>query len=204
MSYAKEGSLCYKSAFNKPAGIYPMEDNYGVESVCLYKDLESEKVKLENKIDFNITVKAIQRDLYAFITLKNNGNKDLFIWMGMKRFSDEVLSGDFFNIVSAGVRLDYLGVVYNFGRFPESTDDYVALPPGHQIDGAIKLNEYYQFLPGVHDYDIGTAYVLLTHEPVTGKWFSPDESFTVRSNRVVVQVNGDDIFDKMVKSYIKK
>lgn len=204
MAYAREFQVCYTSGYNKSNGVYSVADKYGVAKRCLYEesDVENELLKVEKKVVFNMSVKVFERNVYAFINIKNLASKEIYIWKGDLFSLGNELSGDFFNIISNDIRMDYHGFKVNFGAGPESTSDYIRLVPGEEINESIKLNAYYQFLPGEHQYTIGTAYVPYTYIPGTGDYyFSEETAFWIRSNRENVLIDGSKIESKLSTIY---
>ncbi|EKM7178112.1 hypothetical protein PVC88_004076 [Cronobacter sakazakii] len=66
----------------------------------------------------------------------------------------------------------------------------------------IKLNEYYQFLPGKHSCDFGTESVSFMRLQTFGEdYLSPESFFSIRSNRVIYEVDGDKLNDKLIEYY---
>ncbi|EOC1310927.1 hypothetical protein ACI09E_004200, partial [Cronobacter dublinensis] len=53
--------------------------------------------------------------------------------------------------------------------------------PQGQINNKIKLNAYYDFMPGKNKYIIGTRSIPVLYEPVIGRGYAK-EAFWVRSN----------------------
>ena len=113
--------------------------------------------------------------------------------------------GIFFNIISNDIRMDYHGFRVNFGAESESLSDYICLLPGEEINEKIKLNVYYQLLPGAHQYIIGTVYVPFIYKPGTGYYyFSEGTAFWLRSNRENVLIDGSKVESKLLTTYSVK
>nr|WP_159464226.1 hypothetical protein [Scandinavium goeteborgense] len=117
----------------------------------------------------------------------------------MVSFGNE-LAGDLFNIIIDEVRLDYQGIWVNLGSHPTSVNDYVRILPKSEVTQNIKLNVYYNFMPGNHAYSIGTVSIPVLLKPVTDKDYDND-AIWIRSNVVNFSVDGDVLNEKEVWSY---
>ncbi|EOC1328012.1 hypothetical protein ACI09X_004225 [Cronobacter dublinensis] len=180
---AEEFKACYNACYNKSMGIYPLFKKYEIKNDCLYKtsDSENELLKIKKQLYFNVNVRVLNGDTYAFVKIKNGGVKSVYIWRGSLGSYGDELSKDFFNIINNETRMDYQGVSVNFGSHPYTIDDYILIVPQGQINNKIKLNAYYDFMPGKNKYIIGTRSIPVLYEPVIGRGYAK-EAFWVRSN----------------------
>ncbi|MDI6478643.1 hypothetical protein [Cronobacter dublinensis] len=180
---SEEFKACYNSCYNKSMRIYPLFKKYGIKNDCLYKtsDSENELLKIKKQLYFNVNVRVLNGDTYAFVKIKNGGVKNVYIWRGSLGSYGDELSKDFFNIINNETRMDYQGVSVNFGSHPYTIDDYILIVPQGQINNKIKLNAYYDFMSGKHKYIIGTRSMPVLYEPVIGRGYAK-EAFWVRSN----------------------
>lgn len=203
MASGNEGDGCYTSGYNKNDGVYSLIERRGVEKRCVYEgsDVENDRLKILHGIVFETSIHESNGELYALISLRNNGLKVLYLWKAFFMPYGGELSGDFFNVMSNNIKMDYLGIKVNFGHFPESLDDFIEVPPGGQVNERIHLNEYYQLLPQKRVYDIGTNFISLSYKPVTGKGFYSSGLIGVRSNRVTASLDGTSLNDKLATSY---
>lgn len=207
MAYSKEGNVCYTSGYNKGEGVYSLKNKYDEDERCVYDESDSEIDQLKNskRIDFDMSVNVSGGQVYSDIKIKNLDVKKIYIWRGNLYSFGNQLSGDFFNVITDSIRLQYLGIKVNFGAGPDAVSDYIVINPGEEIDERIKLNSYYQFLPGEHQYDIGTVYIACTYTPGTGdEYLSPDTAFWVRSNRKSIVINGNKVDDELAQFYTVK
>ncbi|WP_105665800.1 hypothetical protein [Cronobacter dublinensis] len=204
MVYGKDEFGCYNKRFNKSKGLYSYSEWAVNAKDCLYEesDEENEKTLASNFVQLNLAIKVHGNDLFAVINLKNNSDKDIYIWKGQMLALKDQLSGDFFNILCDGIKMDYLGSKVNFGSKPDSISDYISIAPEAIFQERIRLNGYYQFLPGKHVCNIGTKYFPVTHFAAIGSEYkSPDPSLWIRSTRVEVSISGNSINDKAIQYY---
>ncbi len=94
---AEEFKACYNACYNKSMGIYPLFKKYGIKNDCLYKtsDSENELLKIKKQLYFNVNVRVLNGDTYAFIKIKNGGVKSVYIWRGSLGSYGDELSKDF-------------------------------------------------------------------------------------------------------------
>lgn len=207
VAYSNECNFNYLSEYNKKEGVYLLKEKYGKDQRCVYEESDSDNalLKIAKKIDFNITIHISEGEVYSDVNIKNLSVKGVYIWRGDLYSYGNQLSGDFFNIITDTIRLQYLGAKVNFGASPELVSDYIVIAPGEEVNERIKLNAYYQFLPGNHRYDIGTVYIACTYTPgVRDGYLSESMGFWIRSNRIKIVINGDEINEKLAQSYTVK
>ena len=207
MAYSKEGAVCYKAGYNKKEGVFSLKDKYGKEQRCVYEESDQENalLKVSKKVNFDILINVSEGDVYSDIKIKNFDVRKIYIWRGDLYSFGNQLSGDFFNIITDAIRLQYLGVKVNFGAAPEDVSDYIVVAPGEEVNERIKLNSYYQFLPGEHQYDIGTVYIACGYTPrINGDYLSTNMDFWIRSNRKTIVINGSEVNDELAQFYTVK
>ncbi|HED3664687.1 TPA: transposase, partial [Citrobacter freundii] len=77
-----------------------------------------------------------------------------------------VICGSSFLITTDNVKLDYLGHSCDFGN--DIQDWWLEIESGESFSYTIPLNRAYEFLPGKHQYQIGS----LEYPIITKEWFS--------------------------------
>lgn len=207
VTYSKEGTVCYKAGYNKKEGVFSLKDKYGKEQRCVYEESDQANafLKVAKKINFDILINVSEGNVYSDIKIKNLDVRDVYIWRGDLYSFGNQLSGDFFNIITDAVRLQYLGFKVNFGAAPEDVSDYIVVAPGKEVNERIKLNSYYQFLPGEHQYDIGTVYIACDYTPeFRGGYLATNTAFWIRSNRKTILINGNEVNDELAQYYTVK
>ncbi|EKM0666825.1 hypothetical protein RBA25_004355 [Cronobacter turicensis] len=194
----------YNQRYNKRESFHSVFKVVGGGEKYAYNpnDSQNETIKRQEGVLFELTIKNVMNDVYAYVSIKNDGEKSIYTWKGDLYSFKNQLSGDFFNVISEKTRMDYLGIKVNFGSAPDYLEDYIEISPGAELREKIKLNGYYHFLPGQHFYDIGTVTIPFMRSPKVGKnYLTPDNFFLARSNRVILSVDGDKLNDKIIDYY---
>ena len=142
--------------------LYPY---YGISEV---ESREQEKIYA---IDVSLTVRQENKDVFANVVFYNKSNKDYFIYKwGMPSLARDpsfgVMCGSSFLITTNNIRLDYLGHSCDFGN--DMRDWWLKIESGKHFSYIIPLNKTYEFLPGRHQYQIGS----LEYSIVSEQWFS--------------------------------
>ncbi|EOV9018260.1 hypothetical protein ACN6UQ_003426 [Cronobacter muytjensii] len=204
MAFTVNENGCYHKRYNKYDGVHSLYGTDQAEEDCAYyySDTKNEVEKIKRKVLFNISINKVSNDLYALAHIINKSEVSLYVWKGDFFPLKKQLSGDFFNLISEKVRMDYLGAKVNFGAAPDSYSDFIEIVPGGEIKERIKLNEYYHFLPGQHSYNVGTISIPFIRKLRTGEEYAtPENAFWVRSNRIIITVDGNDIKDTIAQFY---
>lgn len=166
--------------------VYPLNESSAYESLILKQpnativelypryeisEMESGFRREEFKIDAFLTVKQEKNNVIANVTFYNKSDRSYFIYKrGMPSTARDiffgVMCGSSFLITTGNVKLDYLGHSCDFGN--DIQDWWLEIESGESFSYTIPLNLAYEFLPGKHQYQIGS----LEYPIVTKEWFS--------------------------------
>lgn len=141
-------------------------------------EAESELQKKAYEIEVSLTVTQEDNDVLANVEFHNKSNKNYFIYKwGMPSIARDpvfgVMCGSSFLITMNNIKLDYLGHTCDFGD--DMRDWWLKIKPGERFSYIIPLNRAYEFLPGKHQYQIGS----LEYPIVTEQWFSEKKIYNV-------------------------
>lgn len=129
--------------------------------------------KLQQKvraIDVSLTVRQASSSVLANVTFHNKSNQNYFInRRGMPSDSMDmgfgVMCSSSFLITTNNIKLDYLGHSCDFGD--DIHNWWGVIKPGESFSFIAPLNLAYEFLPGKHQYQIGS----LEYAIATEQWF---------------------------------
>ncbi len=79
MAHGADVNECYKWSYNKVKDVYSLYSS--IKSTCVYEESESdsEKLKTEKKIHFNITTSVLNSSVNINISIKNNSGRNIYI-----------------------------------------------------------------------------------------------------------------------------
>jgi len=180
-----------KASTAKPV-VYPLSESSAYEDLIRkqpnatitdlypsYEISEEENKWREKKyaIDVFLTVKQDKKNVVANITFHNKSNRNYFIYKwGMPSTALDpffgTTCGSSFLITTSNIKLDYLGHSCDFGD--ETQDWWLKIGPRESLSYTIPLNRAYEFLPGKHQYQIGS----LEYPIVTEQWFSEKKIYS--------------------------
>ncbi|ECF3155634.1 hypothetical protein ACVUCS_004459 [Salmonella enterica subsp. enterica] len=151
---------------------YPFPD-YGVFQYYTISENESLYKQNKNKIYLNLSAHQKGRLVVATITLSNKSRKSYFIHrLTLPQTIDgdpywPLCSGVFIPIMD-NIQLDFFKkATCRFGDWT-SKSVWREVLPGEALSFDVTLNDYYIFLPGAHQYNIGTVEFTI----VNSEWFS--------------------------------
>ncbi len=103
------------------------------------------------KINVNLETMVVGSEVEAILTFANLGPETAAI---EKRhiFTDGKIDNNVFEITSEGKKIPYTGISEK--NKPSGHNDYVNVLPGKSLTSTVKLNGAYDFLPGIHNYEI--------------------------------------------------
>ena len=175
-----------KKASTAEPVVYPLSESSAFENLIrkqpnstiadlypYYRISEKESKWREKKyaIDVFLAVRQEKNNVIANITFNNKSNKSYFIYKsGIPSTARDiffgVICGSSFLITTDNVKLDYLGHSCDFGN--DIQDWWLEIESGESFSYTIPLNRAYEFLPGKHQYQIGS----LEYPIITKEWFS--------------------------------
>ncbi|WP_330985832.1 MULTISPECIES: transposase [Enterobacterales] len=179
-----------KSSTYNPS-VYPLKGSYAYEELLQWKsdgttadlhpqyvisDEENRQLKKMFAIDATLRVRQQKYNVFATVTFHNKSNHTYFISRG-RMPADEwgggfgVMCGSAFRITSEDIKLDYLGHSCDFGR--DRLNGWAEIKRGEVFSFAVPINLAYEFLPGKHQYQIGS----LEYKVVTKQWFTEVEAY---------------------------
>lgn len=166
--------------------IYPLQESRAYEQLLVVypnmsilelfpyysiSDIENETSQIKEKLKVRLSVQQKAGKVIAIITFHNISNKDYYIHRGrIPRIQYDHVFGPLcdasFLITSDNVRLDYMG---KYCEFESDTpkDDWYKISAGGNFSTSVILNFAYEFLPGIHKYDIGSVEYSVVNE----SWF---------------------------------
>lgn len=173
-----------KSSTYNPS-VYPLNGSYAYEKLMQWKsdgttadlrpqyaisDEESRQLKKRHAIDATLRVRQEKHNVYATIFFHNKTNHSYFIYRGELPTGGwgggfGVMCGSAFRITSEDIKLDYLGHSCDLGN--ERSNNWEEIKPRERSSFLVRLNLAYEFLPGKHQYQIGT----LEYTVVNNEWF---------------------------------
>ncbi|WP_330985829.1 MULTISPECIES: transposase [Enterobacterales] len=175
-----------KKAFTVDPVVYPLKDSYAYEKLMLrqpdattanlnpYYDFtveENNRTQKERAIVASLKVWQKKHNVLAQVELHNKSSHVYFVYRGgMPSLSGVVsfgvMCGSNFMLTTENIKLDYLGRYCDFGD--DRQNNWVDIKPGETFLFIVPINLAYEFLPGKHQYQIGS----LEYEVVTKEWFS--------------------------------
>ncbi len=175
-----------KKASTAEPVVYPLSESSAYEDLIRkqpdatisdlypYYEISEKESKWRQKkyaIDVFLTVRQEKHNVVANVIFHNKSNKNYFIYKwGMPSTARDpffgVMCGSSFLITTNNIKLDYLGHSCDFGG--DMQDWWLKIESGESLSYTIPLNRAYEFLPGKHQYQIGS----LEYPIVTEQWFS--------------------------------
>lgn len=175
-----------KKAFTVDPVVYPLNDSYAYDKLMLrqhdattanlnpYYEFNTEENNLTQKeraMVASLKIWQKKQNVLAKVELHNKSSHDYFVNRGgMPSLSGAVsfgvMCGSDFRLTTGNIKLDYLGRYCDFGD--DRQNNWVDIKPGETFSFIVPLNLAYEFLPGKHQYQIGS----LEYEVVTKQWFS--------------------------------
>lgn len=167
--------------------VYPLKDSYAYERLIHrepnattanlnpyydFSDEENNLIQNERAMFASLKVWQRKHDILVQVDLHNKSNNDYFFYRGGMPSDDYgnitfgVMCGSSFRITSGNIKFDYLGNYCDFGD--DRQNNWVDIKPGETFSFIVPINWAYEFLPGKHQYQIGT----LEYEVVTKEWFT--------------------------------
>lgn len=141
-----------------------------------YNISESENKKSQEiyDLDVSLTVSQEEYNVLARVVFNNKSNNDYFINKRMLPSYDTAfgaMCSASFLITTENIKLDYLGRSCDFGDYMR--DWWLKIGGGEQFSYEVLLNHAYEFLPGGHQYQIGS----LEFPVVTEQWFLEKKTY---------------------------
>lgn len=130
---------------------------------------ENKQSQRIHDLDVSLTVTQKKYNVLARVVFSNKSNNKYFINKRMLPSYDAafgVMCSASFLITTEDIKLDYLGRSCDFGD--HMRDWWLKIGAGEQFSYTVKLNRAYEFLPGRHQYQIGS----LEYPVVTEQWFT--------------------------------
>lgn len=179
-----------KENFNSPV-IYPLNQSkqyfqgldkkhHATRDIYHYyvlSDFENKKTQISHKLNVSLSVRQDKSKVFSKVTFYNRSNQDYFIFRGQLPSEESNYSemcGDSFLITSGNIKLDYLGRRCQFGneRFSDRNSSWKRIKAGEKYAFSAILNRAYEFLPGEHQYTIGS----LEYSVVMDEWFTENNN----------------------------
>ncbi len=172
MVYPLNESSAYSDLIQK-------QPNATIADLYPYYRISEEESKRRQKIyaiDVFLTVREEKHNVLANVLFHNKSNEVYFIYKwGMPSTARDpffgVMCGSSFLIAMNNIKLDYLGHSCDFGL--DMQDWWLKIEPGDTLSYTIPLNRAYEFLPGKHQYQIGS----LEYPIVKEQWFTEKNIF---------------------------
>ncbi|WP_330986213.1 MULTISPECIES: transposase [Enterobacterales] len=174
-----------KSSTFDPA-IYPLKDSYAYDKLMQrqprattanlnpYYDVnewDNNQTQKDRAIVASLKVWQKKHDVLSQVKIHNESGRSYFIYRGglpslAGPVSFGVMCGSDFRLTTGDIKLDYLGHSCDFGN--DLQNNWVEIESGDELSFIVKLNLAYEFLPGKHQYQVGS----LEYEVVTKEWFT--------------------------------
>ena len=103
----------------------------------------------KESIDVNLTVEVSPSGLFATLVYTNNSPKKVYIEK-INGCLDGVIENNVFLITNEGEKIKYVGILAK--RKPPGPDDFAVIEYNDKLTTRVRLDECYNFLPGLHDY----------------------------------------------------
>ncbi|MCE0826884.1 transposase [Buttiauxella sp. A2-C2_NF] len=165
MVYPLNESSAYERLMGKQSGatIADLYPNYDIGEA---ENKQSQKVRA---IDVSLKVRQASSNILVTITFHNKSNKNYFInghsLPTETGIAFSLMCGSSFLITTNDIKLDYLGRSCDFGD--DLRNGWNIIEPGKHFSFTVPLNFAYEFLPGKHQYQIGS----LEYAIATEQWF---------------------------------
>lgn len=132
-----------------------------------YYNIPDAKNKIEHGVDVNLDIKQVNSNVIATVSFNNKSGNDYYIYRNNLNTSNEditfgVLCSSSFLITTENIRLDYIGRYCDLD-IDDIVNGWKKIEAGRIFSFTVTLNRAYEFLPGKHQYRIGSLdYLLIT------------------------------------------
>lgn len=138
-------------------------------------DIENRRNQSEYKLYSHLSIKQNNSNIFATVNFNNLSKEDYFIHRGMLTLdeikysnrSSSSMCGGAFQISTDDIQLDYIGSRCEFDNY-SFENDWVKVPSQGDISFKFIINNYYVFLPKMHNYNINS----LDYYVADTKWFT--------------------------------
>ncbi|MDV2861757.1 hypothetical protein R0H02_04660 [Phytobacter ursingii] len=168
------GSLIWNGVKHSKPEVYSlMELNEYIPSDTNIFDIGSRYVVGQSKnkstldtynINMNLTVSITENNVIAKVNFVNNSGQSFFLYKKELPIFNGKICEDRFLIITDDIQLNYLGGWCDFGSNFNQLD-WVEVTHGSEYSYAIFLNQFYEFLPELKRYSIGSLeQTLINHD----------------------------------------
>ncbi|WP_330986211.1 MULTISPECIES: transposase [Enterobacterales] len=162
--YLLKDSLSYRELLKKNSDS-TVRDIYPYYSISIF---DNQMVKRNNNINVTLSVQKSKGKVLALVRFYNKSGRSYYVHRNFLPSHGSMCDSAFL-ITTDNIKLDYLGrhCQYESDGIKYIRSNREEIKPGKSYSFFYTLNKEYEFLPGKHQYNIGS----LEYSLVTDEWF---------------------------------